>query len=77
MLRILNYFSSCGDVNMLLPGDSVVQHYVFSLHPRSYNESLYDFLKVSLGGVRAFSGVRFSASVSLGGTFFVAQKVRA
>ena len=33
-------------------------------------------MKVSLGGVRALSDGPFSASVSLGSTFFVVQKVR-
>ena len=42
MLRILTYFNFCGDVDVLLQGDSVVQHDVFSPHPMAYKESLYD-----------------------------------
>ena len=34
-------------------------------------------MTLSLGGVRAFADVPFSASVSSGRTFFVVQKVRA
>ena len=33
MLRIVNYFSFCGDVDVLLQSDSVVQHYVFFSPP--------------------------------------------
>ena len=64
---------------MLLQGDSVVQHFVFSLHPMAYNEflcvSLACVVKVSLGGVRALADGPFSTTVSLGSTFFVVQKV--
>ena len=33
MLRFLISFSSCGDVDVLLLGDSVVQHHVFFYQP--------------------------------------------
>ena len=33
MLRIVNSFNFCGDVDVLLEGDSVEQHYVFFSPP--------------------------------------------
>ena len=82
MLRILNSFSFCGDADVPLQGDSVVQHYVFFSPPDGIQRVSVRFdwrtiAKVSLGGVRAFSDVPFSASVSPGSTFFVVQKARA
>ena len=58
MLRILNSFSFCGDVDVLLQGDPIVQHYVCSFHPISDNEVLYVSLAYHhesiVGSFRAF-----------------------
>ena len=77
MLRILNSFSSCCDVEMLLQHDTVVQHSVFFSPTNFCTIHWRTIVKVSLGGVRAFADGPFSASVSPGTTFFVVQKVRA
>ena len=75
MLRILNSFNFCGDVDVLLQGGSVVQHYLFFCPHHGIQRRT--IVKVSLGGVRAFADGPFSASVSPGCTFFVVQKVSA
>ena len=68
MLRILNSLCSFCDEELLLQDNSVKKHDVFFFPP--------DLVKVSLGVLRAISDVHFSASVSLGSTFFVFQEVR-
>ena len=78
MLRILNSFSSCDDVDVLLQCDSVVQHYVFFSPPDGIQRVSVRLTGVpSLGGVCAFADGPFSAFVSPGSTSFVVQKVRA
>ena len=82
MLRILNSFSFWGDMDVLLQSDSVVQYYVV-FFPRYGWQGLFcnlrcrTIVKVSLDGLCTFPVGPFSASVSLGSTFFVVQKVRA
>ena len=81
MLRILNSLRSCRDVDVLLHGDSVVQHHVV-LSTRWLIMTVCilrrrTIVKLSLDGVRAFPVGPFQASVSPGSTSFVFQKVRA
>ena len=79
MLRILNSLSFCWRVVVLLQGDSVKQHYVFSVTPVGVNESLF-FFSMSSRKYRWVAFVIFLTClfqfVSLDSSSFVVQKVR-